>query len=216
MARDSVNSLKAKIYNDLKEKIIFSDILPGSTIVEADLCEQYKVSRTPVREALLELEKEGFVDIQPRKSTRVSRIAIKEINDIIKIRLIVEVQVVRMQAEPLSPEQIGRFQEVRSRFDHLVDTDASNLKEFLRLDYEFHRSLIELCDNELLLRIYLTLLQKSVRQWYFMCIHVEKRLADSIREHAEVIDNMLKGNFEAAALKLEEHIKTYYDMMYFC
>jgi DNA-binding GntR family transcriptional regulator len=210
-------SFNKKIYHDLKERIIFSELLPGSTLVEAELCKAYGVSRTPVREALLELEKEGFVNIEPRKSTRVSRISIQEMNDIIKARLIIEVQVVRSLSEPLNQDYINRFQDMKKRFDQIIRSEQKDaLKVFLRLDFEFHHTLILLSGNELLEHICNSLLQKSVRQWYFMCIHVERRMADSIKEHEEIIDALIKGNYEEAALELESHIKTYYTMMYFC
>jgi DNA-binding GntR family transcriptional regulator len=217
MGKARERNFKKRIYDDLKEKIIFSDLLPGSIIIETALCTEYNVSRTPVREALLELEKEGFVEIEPRKSTRVSKISIQEMNDIIRARLIIEVQIVRSLMEPLSEELITRFQDIRKRFDQVIRSDQRDaLKVFLRLDFEFHHALILLSNNELLERIFTTLLQKSVRQWYFMCIHVERRMADSIKEHEEIIDDLIRGKNEEAALKLDNHIKTYYSMMYFC
>jgi GntR family transcriptional regulator, rspAB operon transcriptional repressor len=215
--KNGEKSLKGRIYNDLKDKIIFSELLPGSTIVETDLCEEYKVSRTPVREALLELEKEGFVDIEPRKSTRVSKISIQEMNDIIKARLIIEVQIVRSLTEPLGERLVSRLEDIKRRFDQVIQSSQQgSLEAFLRLDFEFHHTLILLSNNELLEHICRSLLQKSVRQWYFMCIHVEKRMAESIREHEEIIDDLVGGDCERAAVKLESHIKTYYSMMYFC
>jgi DNA-binding GntR family transcriptional regulator len=217
MGKARENNFKKKIYDDLKQKIIFSELLPGSVIMETELCEAYGVSRTPVREALLELEKEGFVDIEPRKSTRVSKISIQEMNDIIKTRLILEVQIVRSLTEPLNEESIKKFEDLKNRFDQVIHSDQRDaLKVFLRLDFEFHHTLILLSNNELLQRIFNALLQKSVRQWYFMCIHVERRMADSIKEHEEIIDDLIRGNYEEAAVKLENHIKTYYSMMYFC
>ena len=63
--------IKVDIYGILKEKIQFLEMKPGERIIEAELSEQYGVSRTPVREALKRLEEEGFVDIYPQRGTYV-------------------------------------------------------------------------------------------------------------------------------------------------
>lgn len=81
-------SLKEVIYEDLKDKIIYCELLPGTPISEDEIGSAYHVSRTPVREALLQLTRENYITIEARKSTKVSKISFQEMNEIIESRVL--------------------------------------------------------------------------------------------------------------------------------
>lgn len=215
MAINKSKGLKMQIYNYIKDKIIFCDFMPGSVISEDDLCKEFGVSRTPVREALMELEKEEYVNIMPRKSTKVSKISLKDINEIIQARLLIEIYIIRSITEPLSDEFRKSLISIRNRFDDAYKTEEkNNVKLLLQMDYEFHSTLTALCPNTHLVRFLQELLKKSIRQWCLMFANTERRMHESISEHESIIDALLENDFEGAAKKLESHIKAFYDMIY--
>ncbi len=204
-----------QIYNYIKDKIVFCDFMPGSVISEEDICKEFGVSRTPVREALMELEKEEYVNIMPRKSTKVSKISLKDINEIIQARLLIEIYILRSITEPLSEEFRNNLISMRNRFDDVSKMDGkNNLKLLLQMDFEFHSSLAALCTNNHLVRFLQELLKKSIRQWCLMFANTDRRMHESIGEHESIIDALLENDFEGAAKKLELHIKAFYDMIF--
>lgn len=215
MGSGSKIGLTAKIYEDLKDKIMFGALLPGTVLTEGDLCDDYAVSRTPVRESLLQLEKEGYVSIEPRKSTKVSKISIREIDDLIEARLLMEPYIIRNQTGGFSQDFIDTLADISRQFQEM-DVDAPDaLAGFLRLDLQFHSTLVRLSKNTLLVQTCCATLEKSVRQWYLMCTHSEKRMSESMSEHQDIISTMLAGNCEEAGRMLEQHIKSFYDIAYF-
>jgi GntR family transcriptional regulator, rspAB operon transcriptional repressor len=207
--------LKNQIYDAIKNRILFCDYMPGSVISEDDLCKEFGVSRTPVREALMELGKEGYVNIVPRKSTKVSKISLKDITDIIQARLLIETYIVRSITEPLDGQARSALADLRSRFGKAQDVKEPNdFRLLLQIDYEFHSMLTSLCPNNHLAKFLQELLRKSIRQWFLMLIYTEKRMQESICEHEGIINALLDGDFENAAQKLELHIKAFNDKIY--
>lgn len=215
--KQEAGSLKTRIYNNLKEKIMFCELLPGSNLSESELCAEYSVSRTPVREALLELEKEGYVVIEPRKSTRVSKVSLHELKYLNEARILIEASVLRSLAMPLSNADGKMLEEFRERLKRLDPSGEmqGKYKFFLQLDYEFHTMLTSLGGNPLLIRFAEEMLQRSARQWYLMYLTIERRLAVSNEEHIGILDRLLEGNPGAAADLLETHIGAFQNLQYF-
>jgi DNA-binding GntR family transcriptional regulator len=204
-------SLQQRIFDALKKQIIFCDLLPGSIISEADISKEFGSSRTPVREALLRLEKEGYITIEPRKSTRVSKLPIKEMDSIMEARLLVEPYIIRSLKEPLSEELAEGLRRIKERFLEALQKEngESNVRLFLQIDYEFHAMMASLGNNNLLSRFCDELLQQSTRHWYIMYVSIARRIVQATEEHTQIIDALLKSDFELAAIYLERHIRVF-------
>lgn len=208
-------SLKEVIYRDLKEKIIFCEYLPGTPISEEEIGKEYHVSRTPVREAILQLAREDYITIAARKSTRVSKISYQEMNEIIEARLLTEPYILRCQEKPLADDVVERLKVLRAGFEEVSLCDEKSLKQFLKMDYEFHCLLVNLSRNHLLIQFCQDILERSTRQWYLMCIRMEGRLSVAKDEHKQIIDHLVEGDYGNAAKNLEQHIRAFYDLVYF-
>lgn len=197
------------IYKALKDRIVFCELLPGSLILETDLIAEFHTSRTPVREALLRLEREGYIVIEQRKATRVSRISLSDVHDLMELRLMIEPQIIRNFGARIDDETRDRLMDNQSRFNALEQEDSSlqNLKEFLKLDYEFHYLLISLSGNKVLIKHLDELLIQSMRYWYFMLVTMNKRITEVRTEHRQVAELLLNNQIEKAAVALEKHIR---------
>ncbi|HHW49830.1 MAG TPA: GntR family transcriptional regulator [Clostridiaceae bacterium] len=199
--------LKEMAYKYIKEKIIFCELVPGSVIQENEIANELSISRTPVREALLELEKEGYVNIVPRQATTVPKVSLKDINEIIQIRNIIEVQCLKLIETPLAEEIKEKLREFKTIFQNYININKeNNYKEFLQNDLEFHVYLVSLLGNSQLTNFCRELLYKSLRFWYLMIVGVERRISESSTEHVKIIDFLLENNIDKAAKALEEHI----------
>ena len=97
--------LREIVYEELREGILTGAIKPGTRMMEVDLAEEMGVSRTPVREAIRKLEKEGLVTIRPRKGAYASDISVKSMMDILEVRSNLEGLAAYLAAERMSPEK---------------------------------------------------------------------------------------------------------------
>ncbi len=216
MAEKNRKSLKEVIYDDLKEKIVFCELLPGTPISEDEIGKEYQVSRTPVREAILQLTRENYITIEARKSTKVSKISLQEMNEIIESRLLIEPYIIRTQNDLLGPEMIQKLEEIMYKFDEISLDDEKSLRKFLNIDYEFHSLLVGLSNNQLLINFlqgYSSKINPAVvsdvyEKW-------KCRLSTAKNEHKEIIGLLAKGEFTNAARNLEQHIKAFYDLIYY-
>ena len=93
--------LREIVYEELKRQILVGEIAPGTRMMEVELADVMGVSRTPVREAIRKLEKEGLVTIEPRKGAYASNISIKDMVDVLEVR-----QGLEGMAEPLHPVKL--------------------------------------------------------------------------------------------------------------
>lgn len=197
------------IYKALKERIVFCELLPGSLILETELIAEFHTSRTPVREALLRLEREGYIVIEQRKATRVSRIALADVRDVMEMRLLIEPQVIRSLGGRIDDAARANLADVLKRLEELENEGDSlqNLKRFLQLDYEFHSQIIALSGNKVLIKHLDDLLIQSMRFWYFMLITMNKRINEVRSEHRQVAELLMNNQIERAATALEKHIR---------
>lgn len=137
--------IKVNVYGLLKEKIQFMEMKPGSRIVEAELSEEFGVSRTPVREALKRLEEEGFIDIYPQRGTYVSLIDMAKVKEMAYMRHILE--------EHIFTELCQKKVSVRRQVEDkllLMELALKNqdYKSYIKQDGNFHRALFECGGHE--------------------------------------------------------------------
>ena len=133
-------SLKRKIYLDLKQKLIQCVYPPGSELNELLLTAEYGVSRTPIREAVSQLELEGYLKVLPKKGIYIPDISIDKVLQIFQTRLEVEPVTLRMAVPYLNVEELIEF---RRRFQE----PEPDLLKAQQLDTEMHLYLIDRCGN---------------------------------------------------------------------
>lgn len=192
--------------NYLKEQIITCVLPPGSAINVNEIAAQLNISKTPVREALLELQYENYITVIPRKRTIVSRISLKDLEYVYDARSLVEIHILR----GISPEDVGRNRPVLNRLrekwlglDSMEQTKDA-YSAFLQADLQFHSTLIQLCENPHLVRFCQELIYKSQRFWYMALFNNQ---VDRVQqEHLQILDAILAGQPEKAAEFGQEHI----------
>jgi DNA-binding GntR family transcriptional regulator len=109
---EPLSQVRDKVYTSLREAILDNRLKPGERLVERKLADQLKVSRTPVREAIRMLELEGLVSHLPRIGAVVARIDHAEVLEIYRIRAVLEGLAARMAAERITPDSLGRLEEL--------------------------------------------------------------------------------------------------------
>ena len=104
--------LREIVYEELKRQILVGEIAPGTRMMEVELAEDMGVSRTPVREAIRKLEKEGLVTIEPRKGAYASNISIKDMVDVLEVRQGLEAMAAAIASEKITQAQKEELQTV--------------------------------------------------------------------------------------------------------
>src|SRR5882672_4977050 len=132
-------SLAELAYTKLRRQIIFQDLRGGQTLDELSLSRQLKIGRTPVREAMQRLGREGFLRVIPRKGTIVSEPGFDTMRQMFEARSPCEAQVARLAALRAEPDEIARMEAALADVDRLID--KRRFRELLEADELFHLTL---------------------------------------------------------------------------
>lgn len=142
---DRSRQVAVQIHEILKERILAVELMPGALLVRSAIQEEFGVSQTPVRDALLRLQEEGLVDIFPQHATRVSRIDLNHARQAQFLRLSLELEAVRRLAAESAAETASALRDVLRRQEQIAD--PATYDRFDALDREFHRVLYERSGN---------------------------------------------------------------------
>ncbi len=138
----SGQSASARVYDDLRQRIIDLDLPPDTVLVRNDLTAAYGVSQTPVREALQKLEQDGLVRIYPQSRTVVARINEQQLRESQFMRVAIETEVVRRLAAEHDEALLARIRSLVKMQEAVLD-DPSQMQLFSSLDRAFHATLFD-------------------------------------------------------------------------
>lgn len=208
-----VITIQEQVYQFLKEKICSGEYRPGQKLQELALASELQVSRSPVREALRRLGADGLVEEVPNKGVSVKVYTKKDMDEIYELRLMMENQAI----ERISASQI---QAMGDRLRSLVSDmqaayDRQDRQDYIRLDTELHRTLVQNCGNDLLFQLY-DRLDSQIRQFRRFSLENTDRRADSVMEHRLMIDLLLAGDREGAKAENRTHLLLARDQVIAC
>lgn len=195
-ARAPAPSLSERAYADLEEMIVTLKLAPGAPVSEQELAKGLGIGRTPIREALQRLAREGLVAILPRRGILVSEINVKRQLRLLEVRRELERLIARSAARRATEEERREFEAVAKRFEDSarVNDDVA----FMRTDREFNSLCSSASHNEFAAGAMSLMHSLSRRFWY---IHY-KQAADmplTAKLHANIARAIAKGDEEAAA-----------------
>lgn len=189
------------VYDSLRQAIIEQALKPGVKLPEDSIGETFSVSRTTVRNALVRLDAEGLVDLQPNRGASVAVPTIEEAHDIFEMRQCLEREVIerlcKMDAKPILKALKGHLAEEKKYLD--VDTTRS-----IRLAGEFHILLAELTGSRIL--------ANYVNEIVSRCSLILARFAQAhsakcgVDEHSEIIAAIEAGDADRAAAQMHQHL----------
>jgi DNA-binding GntR family transcriptional regulator len=196
-------SLTEKAYHELEERIVTLRLLPGSVLSEGILSRSLGIGRTPIREALQQLSREGLVAVLPRRGVLVSELNVKDQLELLKVRREVERLMCRLCAERGSDAELQRFAEIASSMRRC----ASNGDDvaFIRLDREFDLLVALACRNEFARRTMSLMMGLSRRFWY-MHYRQANDLPTSCAMHADIAEAIAAKDGGKAAKACDAHI----------
>ena len=197
-------SVRAQVYAMVQEEIVALEFKPGQPLSEKELSLRYGVSRTPVREALLQLADEDLVEIYPQSGTFVSRISVHGVTEAQFIREALETAALRRAIEHLTPEDVSRLEE---NLDRQRDANATHDTEtFYILDEAFHQALVERSGYPGVWRI-AQRAKVHLNRARRLSLPAVSTIGELIDQHATVLEHVAAGEGEHAEAALSEHLR---------
>jgi DNA-binding GntR family transcriptional regulator len=193
--------LRDRIYQEIRQAILTCEFVPGQEFREQMLAERYRVSRSPVRDALLRLEIEGLVTVLPRRGYLVNAISITDAEALFDLRLLITAACAARaaRADDTGVQTLERF---RTDPDVGEDEDA-----FVEYNRAFHFAITAICGNARLAAVENDLAQQFSRLIRISLRHSRNRsMPHAINEHNAIIDAIQAHDAEKASRLAREHI----------
>ena len=194
---------QTNVYQELKKQIVLLEHKPGAVIRERKTMEEFDVSRTPVREALMRLEMDGLVRIIPNVGSFVEDVSFQQLKDVFEIRSYLVRFAGQLAAARITEEELA---EIRERIDGMKSTQDT--KTLIRLDGEIHKIINQATKNEVLVKMLDGLHDQAIRIWTF--VGAESGYWNDLEKELEDITAALEQHDEEMTARLlEKHTEKF-------
>jgi DNA-binding GntR family transcriptional regulator len=196
-------TLRDEASRRLRSDISAGLLQPATLYPIAEVAARLGVSITPVREALLELARDGLIEVVRNRGFRVREITDRDLAEIVEVRLLLEVPAVRKLAGAIGPDDLARL---RATAKATVDAARrGDLSAYMQGDKEFHLDLLGLTGNARLVAV-VSRLRDETRLYGLGRLAGSKALVDTTREHLQLLDALENGDADGAEQVLREHL----------
>ncbi|MBX5436423.1 MAG: GntR family transcriptional regulator [Alicyclobacillaceae bacterium] len=201
--QSSFDPISDRIRQLIRQRILDGTYKAGQRLLETDLAKEFRVSRTPIRDALRRLDGEGLVEIIPRKGVVVTGMSPDEVLDMFELRMVLETLAVRRACQRITPDMVRTLQEIldqmdRARRDNLED-------ELSNLHIQFHQMIHQAAGSP---RLYdmLSSLTDAIRRFSKNTYRVSGRDQQAMLEHRQILKAIVDKDEERAAELTRQHI----------
>jgi DNA-binding GntR family transcriptional regulator len=199
-------SLRERAYGEIKRRINRLEYQPGAYINEARVCEDLRIGRTPVHQALDRLMLEGMVQVIPRKGVIVQPISLEQVLQIIEARIVNEVHCVTLAADRAAAEDVAELQAILQGAPALIR--ARDREGLMNLDRAFHNRIALAARNPVLADLLTSLHERALRFW-FISLSDDLQLRRVNEEHRAILDGIAARDAAAAAAAMRAHIESF-------
>ena len=188
------------VYQKIKDEIVMARLEPGALVDEISLAGRFRVSRTPIREALRRLEQDGLVTTIPRRGTLVRRPTLQDIVEIDQIRALLEPAAARLAAGRVNADAL---EQIASELQSLQESPQIDLAKFLEVDWRLHELVLTSSGNTHIRDIVNSLHDRlSAVRWR----SAHPRADVAIGELLELVQALRSGNGDAAETAMQKHL----------
>jgi len=197
------NGPSAAVYESLKKKIEAGTLSPSENLREVELATQYEVSRNTIKKALLMLERDTLVTIEPNKGAKVRSYSLDEVLDFLELRSVLEGFIIRLACAVLSEADIENMK-------HILDTmrvlkDRQELVLYSQHNQKFHQVIYDACPNRTATKLLMNL-KNQMKKYNTKTILIPKRSNQSFSEHEAIFGAVKNGDSQGAEALMITHI----------
>ncbi|RNB84632.1 GntR family transcriptional regulator [Brevibacillus fluminis] len=194
---------KEKVYHQIKQVVLNGQLSANEIFTEVKMAEHLNTSRTPVREALQDLLKEGLLITVPRKGLAVRKVTKSEVEQIFFLREAIEKKVVQKVSGTITERQLNVLKTIYHEQEEMMQNNDEI--SFINLDQKFHITLAVFADYELVKEILLNL-HNLTHLIGLQALKKENRMKEVLDEHLSIIEALQSGEADAATRCVELHL----------
>jgi DNA-binding GntR family transcriptional regulator len=198
-----VGTLHERVSAALRDLIVEGELAPGSRISERELCARFGISRTPLREALKVLAREGLVDLLPHRGARVAQLDPRDVADMFDVMAALEALAGRLAAPRITASELDEIRALH--FEMLAAHARRDLPTYFRRNQAIHEALLNAARNPVLASTYRGLAGRIRRARYVANMSPE-RWDEAVAEHEAILDALATRDGERLSRLLGEHL----------
>jgi len=203
-------SLREKIYQKIRDDITYGKFLPGERLVEERLAEEFKASRSPIREALRQLESEGLITFERNRGITITKLSIKQVDEIYTLRCLLESYAAGLTAERITKKDVPFLIDLQEKLS--VAAKNMDLRDWLHNNALFHGFLCEHCGNSNLIQV-LDILKRRVYRYHYITVSIPGNFEIYLGHHAGMLEGCEKNDGEMAEKYMKLHLETVKDVL---
>ncbi len=204
--KERPENLAERIYGQLKDDIFEFRLLPGDRFSEGEVAERMAASRTPVRQALYRLEREGYLEVYFRSGWQVKPFDFAHFEELYDVRIVLEQAAVKRLCDREAQETPALLSELKRIWMVAPEQRLADGREVSRLDERFHCQLVEATGNREMARLHGEVSEK-IRIIRRLDFTQTPRVEATYDEHARILGAILSRRCEEAQLLLKAHIE---------
>ncbi len=204
------DSLSTKIFRTLRDRIVFLEYPPGMSLSEQELCKSFKVSRTPLREAIRRLEDVKLVTVIPRYGTYVSQIEINEARCAFEVKIKLEGLAGEVAAKRITPDKLRQLSALVEKADVVLKENRH--RDLIEIDTAFHETIYQSTQNPILQDTLENLQSRCARLWN-SALSESISTPEVIGQLREIYLALNQRDSDKARSLLEEHVRYFIDQI---
>lgn len=205
-ARQSKETARDYAFRTLRKNIVMLKLAPGSMVSEKELADEMGISRTPTREALIELSKSQIVDIFPQKGSYISKIDYSLVDEARFMRLVLENAVVETVCDMATEEDYKKLEQNINLQQFYLESDA--LGKFFQMDNEFHHNLFVIANKVQIYHLMDSMMIHFDRV-RMMRLHTNREVMELLDDHKDILSAVMKRDKASAVSLMTKHLSRY-------
>ncbi len=202
------NTHHERIFRAIRDRIVYMEYSPGKPLPEKELCQEFKVSRTPVREAIKKLEEMKLVSVIPRFGTYISPVDINEIRSAFEVKIKLEGLAGEVAAKRITHDKLAEMKSLIEEADVLLK--GGGHRHLIEIDTRFHEIIYQAAQNPILQEILENLHSRCARLWGSSLSGVIP-IPEIIHQLKEIYSALEQRNPRTAGRLMEEHVRYFID-----
>lgn len=201
-------SRSENIFHCLRDRIVYLEYPPGRLLPEKELCGEFKVSRTPLRDAIQKLKEMKLVTVIPRYGTYVSSVDINEIRSAFEVKIKLEGLAGEVAARRITPDKLAELRSLIAKADARLKKDGH--RHLIEIDGQFHEIIYQAAQNEILRDMLQNLHGRCARLWISALGEIIP-LDMIINQLKEIYSSLEKRDSEKTRKLMEDHVRCFID-----